>query len=230
MKERLLAAVPDLSAHVHVNGKDILLSYDNDIGTVINFACESSFDSDAVVLAKAAKIVRREIFDYENKFDGSFGKDCLKAGISDTLLSFIRMILDGPNIKHQTNSRSSIAAVISQFLIFNSAKFASTSSSTVRHNVDRETPVPTYLGLMLHASTRKRDLVDKFHSLGLSISYDRLLQISKNFANNVCELYEEEGVVCPPKLRKQVFTTAAVDNIDHNPSSTTASVNYKSFI
>ena len=133
------------------------------------------------------------------------------------------MILDGPNIKHQTNSRSSIAAVISQFLIFNSAKFASTSSSTVRHNVDRETPVPTYLGLMLHASTRKRDLIDKFHSLGLSISYDRLLQISKNFANNVYELYEEEGVVCPPKLRKQVFTTAAVDNIDHNPSSTAAS-------
>ena len=60
LKERLLAAVPDLSAHVHVNGKDILLSYDNDIGTVINFACESSFDSDAVVLAKAAKIVRRD--------------------------------------------------------------------------------------------------------------------------------------------------------------------------
>ena len=27
--------------------------------------------------------------------------------------------------------------------------------------------------------------------------------------------------MCPPKLRKDIFTTAAVDNIDHNPSSTT---------
>ena len=30
-----------------------------------------------------------------------------------------------------------------------------------------------------------------------------------------------EQVVCPPKLCGGVFTSAAVDNIDHNPSSTT---------
>lgn len=35
-----------------------------------------------------------------------------------------------------------------------------------------------------------------------------------------------EKVVCPPQLRGGVFTTAAVDNIDHNPSSTSA---YDSF-
>ena len=44
-----------------MNRKDIALSYKNDIGTVINCVCESSFDSDAVVLARAAKIVHREI-------------------------------------------------------------------------------------------------------------------------------------------------------------------------
>ena len=52
----------------------------------------------------------------------------------------------------------------------------STSNSTVRHNADREMSLPTCLGLMLHASTRKRDLVDKMHSLGISISYDRVLK------------------------------------------------------
>ena len=31
-----------------------------------------------------------------------------------------------------------------------------------------------------------------------------------------------EDVVCPPKLRQGLFTTAAVDNIDHNPSSATS--------
>ena len=40
--------------------------------------------------------------------------------------------------------------------------------------------------------------------------------------NKVRARYESEGVVCPPKLKKNLFTTAAVDNIDHNPSSTTA--------
>ena len=34
--------------------------------------------------------------------------------------------------------------------------------------------------------------------------------------------YEREAVVCPSKLCKRLFTTAAVDNIDHNPSSTTS--------
>ena len=41
-------------------------------------------------------------------------------------------------------------------------------------------------------------------------------------ANRVCQLSEQEGVVCPMKLRKYIFTTGNVDNIDHNPSSRTA--------
>ena len=77
MKERL-TAVPKLTLNVHVNGKDVLLSYKNDISTIISCACESSFDSDAVVLAKAAKIVHREIFDYQNQFDETLAKTVLK--------------------------------------------------------------------------------------------------------------------------------------------------------
>ena len=53
LKGRLLVAVPDLTAHVHTNEEDFPLLYDS---TVINLACESSFDSDAVLFAKAAKI------------------------------------------------------------------------------------------------------------------------------------------------------------------------------
>ena len=49
-----------------------------------------------------------------------------------------------------------------------------------------------------------------------------MLELSTDMGNSVCARFESEGVVCPPKLRKGVFTTAAVDNIDHNPSSVTA--------
>ena len=38
----------------------------------------------------------------------------------------------------------------------------------------------------------------------------------------VCQQFHREKVVCLPQLRSHVFTTAAVYNIDHNPSSTTA--------
>ena len=38
--------------------------------------------------------------------------------------------------------------------------------------------------------------------------------------------YVEDDDVCPPVLRKGLFTTAAVDNIDHNPTATTASTSF----
>ena len=48
-----------------------------------------------------------------------------------------------------------------------------------------------------------------------------MLELLTDIRNSVCVRFKLEGVVCPPKLLKRVFTTAAVDNIDHNPSSVT---------
>ena len=61
------------------------------------------------------------------------------------------------------------------------------------------------------------------YDLGLSVSYDRVLSISTDLGKGVSRRFEEEKVVCPTNLRKKLFTTAAIANIDHNPSSTTAS-------
>lgn len=56
----------------------------------------------------------------------------------------------------------------------------------------------------------------------LFISYDRVMSISTDAANSVCSHFEKDSVMCPPKLRKDLFTTGALDNIDHNPRATTA--------
>ena len=76
--------------------------------------------------------------------------------------------------------------------------------------------------MLVHAKTRKKQLVDKLCDLGLSISYKRVLEISTSLANSVCKHYDDQNLVCPVSLEKGIFTTSAVDNIDHNPSSTTA--------
>ena len=60
------------------------------------------------------------------------------------------------------------------------------------------------------------------HDNGLSITYDRVLEISAQLGEAVVAQYVDDGVVCPPVLRKQVFTTSAVDNIDHNPTAAEA--------
>ena len=74
---------------------------------------------------------------------------------------------------------------------------------------------------MLHSATRKKKLVDKCCKLGLSIYYNRVLQLSNKIANSVCNQYRAENLVCPPVLCKDLFTGAAADNIDYNLSSVT---------
>ena len=48
------------------------------------------------------------------------------------------------------------------------------------------------------------------------------LEISTELGNKLCSLFHRGKAVCPPRLKCSLFTTAAVDNIDHNPSSTSS--------
>ena len=102
------------------------------------------YDSDAMVLAKVAKLIRRQSFGYQSNFNGSFNSECQRTAVPDVLMTLIRMILGGTNIVDQPNSRSgrsNVACVISQLIAFNSVKFSSGSSNIVRHSEDRETPL-----------------------------------------------------------------------------------------
>ena len=78
-----------------------------------------------------------------------------------------------------------------------------------------------YLPFMLD-KTRKRPLIDTLFQYGICISYNRVLEISTQMGEAVVQRYLDEGVVCPPIMCKGIFTTSAVDNIDHNPSASTA--------
>ena len=75
---------------------------------------------------------------------------------------------------------------------------------------------------MLHLKTRKSDLIDRLHSPGMSFSYDEVLRLSSDMANAVYEHFKATDTVCPPNLKTNVFTTAAVDNLDPNTSWTKA--------
>ncbi len=48
------------------------------------------------------------------------------------------------------------------------------------------------------------------------------MQIEKDIAHSVCSQYQANDVVCPSQLRQGLFVVGAVDNIDHDPSSTTS--------
>ena len=119
------------------------------------------------------------------------------------------------------SSKLSPALVLAQLLAFNSAKNRK-STEAFRHNADQGTPVVIYIAFLIHSKTRSEDLVNRLHSLGLCISYDRLSTLSTYLGNSVIDQCDKDGLVCPSSLKCNLFTTQAVDNIDHNPSSRTA--------
>lgn len=225
LKNRILAHIPELKAYKE--GREVLLAFDSDMGYAIHKFCDEDYDSEAICLAKAAKIVRRDMLELRAMFTGSFDQDCQQKSVPSSLLALVDMIHNGPNIVDHTSPNMSQATLsIAQLLQYNTFARRRPGSTAICHMKARETPLPIYMGLTLHAKTRKRDLVDTLFNLGLSISYDRVLELSTAINNRVCEQYMSDNVVCPPNLREGLFCTAAVDNIDHDPSSTTATESF----
>ena len=58
LKEGILQQCPAL--HASKKGRDVILAFEDDIGTAIHYANENSRDSQAIYLAKAAQIIRKE--------------------------------------------------------------------------------------------------------------------------------------------------------------------------
>lgn len=54
------------------------------------------------------------------------------------------------------------------------------------------------------------------------MSYDRVIQVCTMLTNGICNRFHAEQLVCPPTLRTGLFSVGMLDNVDYNPSSTTA--------
>ena len=106
---------------------------------------------------------------------------------------------------------------------FNSVERRSTKpKSILRHIRDRETPAALYLAIRLYRKSGSKSVINVLHQQGLCISYDRLRMLSTDIANSVIGQWEQVCEVVPPRAIKDVFPTGDFDNMDHNPSSTTA--------
>ena len=222
LKDQLLMHIPELEAKR--SGRDVLLAFEKDVGTIL---ADASKYGEAIHLAKAAGMIRNDMLHHKSQFDCTSHDICPEDAVPSSLLQFVCMIEHGADIKSQLQhgaSKSDLA--MAQLLQYNCFAKYKADAQIHRHSKDRETPLAVYIGLSVFAKTRKRQLIDMLHENGLSITYDRVLEISAQLGEAVVAQYVQDGVVCPPGLRKQVFTTAAVDNIDHNPTATTAKTSF----
>ena len=220
-KNRILGYFPELEAHNE--GRDILLVPSGIAGKSIRNTCQLNGESETVLISRVADIVRREMFNHEcPSFDCTFAEDCQQRSVPQSLLTLLTMILHGTSIKNETNYKSQAALSLAQLIFYNSVRHPKTDSKDVRHRRDREPPLPLFVGAYVHSKSRSKDMIDTLHKMGLSVTYDRVLRMSTDLANSAINHYESVGTVCPPVLRTGIFTSSAVDNIDHNPSSTSA--------
>ena len=177
------------------------LTFDETLGDVIKSYHEQSRDEEAFVFSEASKILRRYIFDKNfDEFDGSLSKKCQDNFIPLSLKSFIDTVLQGNKINSSIKGLEQASLTISQLLIQNSMKRVrhnQNRANKMRKNKSRESPLGIYLGLLIQAKTRKRKLIEKFHDLGISISYQRVMDLSTEMINKVLNHYEEQNLVCP---------------------------------
>jgi hypothetical protein len=168
----------------------------------------------------AASILRKAVLDHDTafKFDGSFSKCCEESSVPKRMKYFFRQLLAGPKSSpEQENSRKILS--VSQVAMLN--------MSSLSANLNCEPPLAVFLALNLHSQTRSKKLVELLHKYALGVSYKKLLTIQVNFAQAIADQTRNNAdIVCPTNLRQHIFTVAALDNLDHNPTSRTANSSF----
>ncbi len=104
-----------------------------------------------VHLVRAAKTVRRQMFEEGEPFNG-FPEGCQEYSVPSRLRALVIMVLEGPSIKDQMADTTPAVLANAQMLKFNCMKdnraHPTTGLVTARHSAVQETPVPTYVGMI----------------------------------------------------------------------------------
>ena len=180
---------------------------------------------DALIFMRAAVMMHTFCLQSQKPFDGSFPHNCLTGPVNEEMRSFFNVVLRGRSalcgrdmVAGDANLDPSdkIACNISQLLIYNTIKGTHHTVKTpaLRHSKERETLFLLYRGLRLHGYGRdkKQIGIDKYH--GISVSYDRVMEVKRGVARAVCARSAQDGIVVPSNSRFNVFTTHDVHNID----------------
>ena len=82
------------------------------------------------------------------------------------------MILEGKKINSESSyANNQVAISLAQLIKFNIVKRKRRETRICpRHTLSQKTPLPVYLGLMIHSTTRVKGIIEKLAMLGLSIT------------------------------------------------------------
>jgi len=129
--------------------KEVKLAFSGDIGAALHFAQTDDYDTEAMHLAKAAMLVRKELLDKKPCFNGTFDTDCQRSAVPHLLLALVNMISEGPSVMNKSEQDTmgvNAGVVLSQLLIFNAVKRhrePQSDATETRHDPNRELYYPS---------------------------------------------------------------------------------------
>ena len=90
------------------DGRNTVIIFKDGLKNILKEAVrERDFSDDAAILAKAAKLVRKDMFSHKGfTFSGAFPLACQENSVPTSLKSLISMILSGLNLKDQEHKES----------------------------------------------------------------------------------------------------------------------------
>ena len=190
-KQRVLSAFPCFSESKAK--KVVVLTLKDEIGTAV---MKCSDEDDGIILSKAAHIIRCSLLTVDEIFNGNVSREQ-----QTNLVQLIELILQGE--KSQNTNLGHISINLARLIRFNSVKQKRRKNiSEIRHSRTNEAPIPVLIGLRIHATTRKKKLVNQLASKGMCINYQRVKNIQKEIRNQLCRKYHQEGIVCPPSKKE----------------------------
>ena len=216
--DSLVEAIPGLHKRT-VNNK-VTVYFEGTIDMLLkdHFNVTSQPDAFARAIKDIVVPIRNSMKNTHNKFDGTFKAGCQKDSVPIELLTLISMLIDGAGIENKGFSQE--ALTISQLAMYNFRNKQMSINRRRRHLKSLETPLPTFISLKIYATVRSRALIDSLFSLGVCLSYNRVLEITKDIGLKELQKYEINGCFIPDNVKLHTHTTIAKDNIDLNSQST----------
>ena len=132
------------NAQEQSDGKNKVLVFEKGIQQMLKQTMKCDHEGDALILMKAARIVRKDIFKSKGfNFNGSFPSDCQQESLPTTLKSLVTMLLRGADLMDQDSLDSQACLSVSQTILFNCKKPKNRDSAAkVRHSLEHEPPLP----------------------------------------------------------------------------------------
>ena len=128
LKERLLEHFPE--AQEQHDGRNIIISFTAALWSMLREAVKKrNFSEDDAVLAKAASLVRTDIFNQTSaRFTGCFPQKCQEHSLPSSLKFLISLILNGPSLTDQNRCETQACLTVGQAIVYNTKKRAPSSN------------------------------------------------------------------------------------------------------